>query len=50
MSPLESDEVEVKEGKRLKIITPNKLWSRLPILLVQIKSGNYWKKLKSEIR
>ena len=41
MSPLESDEVEVKEGRRLKIITPNKLVSRLPILLVQIKSGNY---------
>ena len=33
MSSLEDDE-EVKEGKGLKIMTPNKLLSRLPILLV----------------
>ena len=34
--PLEDD----KEGKRLKISTPNKLFTRLSILLAQIKAGN----------
>ena len=36
MPPLEGDE-EVKEGKGLKIWTPNKLLTRLSILLAQIK-------------
>ena len=36
--PLEGDE-EVKEGKGLKNLTPNKLLTRLPILLAQIKAG-----------
>ena len=40
MPPLESDE-EVKEGKGLKILTPNKLFTKLPILISQIS----WKKL-----
>ena len=34
MSPLEDDE-EVKEGKGVSILTPNKLLTKLPILLVQ---------------
>ena len=38
MPPLERDK-EVKE-KGLKILTPNKLLTRLPVLLVQIKPGN----------
>ena len=46
--PLEGD--EVKEGKRLKNLTPNKLLTRLPILLAQIKAGNNSHKLKNEIR
>ena len=50
MSPLEGDEEEIKEGKRLKILTPNKLSIRLPILLAQIKAGNNSNKLKREIR
>ena len=45
MPPLEGDE-EVKEGKGLKILTPNKLLPRLPILLAQIKAGNNSYKLK----
>ena len=45
MPPLEGDE-EVKEGKGLKILTPNKLLTRLPILLAQIKAGNNSYKLK----
>ena len=40
MPPLESDEEEVKEGKGLQILTPNKLLTRLTILLTQIKAGN----------
>ena len=34
----------------LKVLTPNKLLTRLPILLAQIKAGNNSYKLKSEIR
>ena len=37
MPPQEGDEEKVKEGKELKILTPNKLLTRLPILLAQIK-------------
>ena len=43
MTPLEGDEEEVKEGKWLKILTPNKLLTRLPILFSQIKS---WKQIE----
>ena len=38
ITPLEGDE-EVKERKGLKNLTPNKLLTRLPILLAQIKAG-----------
>ena len=48
--PLEGDEEEVKERKGLKILTPNKLLTRLPILLAQIKGGNNSCNLKNEIR
>ena len=46
---LECDE-KVKEGKGLKMLTQNKLLTRLPILLAQTKAGNYLDKLKNEIR
>ena len=36
--------------KGLKILTPNKLVTRLPILLAQTKAGNNSYKLKNEIR
>ena len=49
MPPLVGDE-EVKEGKGLKILTPNKLLTRLSILLAQIKSGKNSYKSKNEIR
>ena len=49
MPPLEGDDEEVKEGKTLKFLTPNKLLTRLPILLAQIKAGNNSYKLKNEI-
>ena len=42
---------EVKGGKRLKILTPNKLnLAKLSILLAQIKAGNNSYKLEIEIR
>ena len=40
MLPLEGNKEEVKEGKRNKILTPNKLFARISILLAEIKS---WK-------
>ena len=50
MPPQEGDPEEIKEGKGLKISTPNKLLTRLPILLAKIKAGNNSYKLKNEIR
>ena len=50
MPPLEGDEEEVKEGKGLRILTPNKLLTQLPILLAQIKAGNSSYKLKNEMK
>ena len=47
MPPLEGNEEELKEGKGLKILTPNKLLTRLQILLAQIKAGNNSYKLNS---
>ena len=50
MPPLKGDEEEMKEGRRLTILTPNKLLTRLPILLAQIKVANNSYKLKNKIR
>ena len=50
MLSLEGDEKEVKEEKRLKILTPNNLLTRFPILLAQIKAENNSYKLEKEIR
>ena len=41
---------EPTEGKRLKILTPDQILSRLPITLAQLKAGNNSKKLQNEIR
>ena len=38
------------EGKGLKILTPNQMFSILPITLAQLKAGNNSEKLKNEIR
>ena len=35
-----------QEGQGLKILTPNQMLSRLPILLAQLKAGNNSKKLE----
>ena len=46
MPALEAEE-EVKKGKGLnKFFTPNKFFTRLPLLLAQIKAGNNSYKLK----
>ena len=50
LPPLEGDEREAIEGKVLKTLTPNKLLTRLQVLLAQIKAGNNSCKLKNEIR
>ena len=49
LPPLEGDK-EVKERKWLKILTLNKLLTRLPVLLAQIKTGNNSNKLKNKMR
>ena len=51
--PLQEGDEEVKEGKtkkKQKKLTPNKLFTWLPILLAQIKAGNNPYKLKNKIR
>ena len=50
MQPLEGNEEKVKEGRGSKILTPDKLLTRFPILLAQIKAENNSNKLKNEIR
>ena len=37
-------------GQGLKILTPRRMITRLPILLAQLKAGNNSQKLKNEIR
>ena len=41
---------EKQLGLGLKILTPNQMLSRLPIILAQLKAGNNSEKLKNEIR
>ena len=50
LPPLKGDEEEVKKEKRLKVLTPKKLLTGLPVSFEQIKAGNNSFKLKSEIR
>ena len=42
--------VRKQQGLGLKILTPNQMLSRLPIILAQLKAGNNSKKLKNKIR
>ena len=39
-----------QQGKGIKILTPNQMFSRLPISLAQLQAGNNSEKLKNEIR
>ena len=42
--------IRKQQGLDLKILTPNRMLSRLPISLAQLKAGNNSEKLKKEIR
>ena len=42
--------IRKQQGLGLKILTPNQMLSRLPIILAQLKAGNNSKKLKNKIR
>ena len=48
MPQVENDD-EVKERKGIKLLTPNKILTRFPLLLAQIKAGNNSYKRKSKI-
>ena len=50
MSPLERNTKEKKKEKWLRILTPTKLLTKLPILLTQVKAENNPYKLKNGIR
>ena len=50
MLSLEGNEEEVREGKGIDILTPNKLLFRLAILLAQKTAANNLYKLKNKIR
>ena len=39
-----------QKGQRIKILTPNQMFNRLPIALAQLNAGNNSNKLKNEIR
>ena len=39
-----------QQGQGLKILTPNKMLSRLPIALAQLNAGNNSEKFKNDIR
>ena len=41
---------ELKQGKRLKMLTPKQMPQRLPIALAPIKAGNNSESLLNEIR
>ena len=38
-----------QQGKGLKMLTSDQMFSRLPITLAQLKAGNNYEKLKNEI-
>ena len=46
---LDSNE-HAQKGQGLKILTPNQMLNRLPIVLAQLQAGNNSNKLKNEIR
>ena len=43
-------QVQKQRGLGLKILTPDQMLSRLPIILAQLNAGNNSEKLKNEIR
>ena len=47
---LEINKINQQKGQGIKILTPNQMFSRLPIALAQLQAGNNSNKLKNEIR
>ena len=45
-----NNRIQKQQVSGSKILTPNQMLSRLPILLAQLKVGNNSEKLKNEIR
>ena len=45
-----AEQRRIQEGEGVKILTPNQMFSRLPIILAKLKAGNDFVKLKKEIR
>ena len=43
-------EIQKQQGSGLKILTPSKMLSRLPISLAQLNAGNNSEELKNETR
>ena len=41
---------KLQQGRGVEILTPDQMFSRLPISLAQLKTGNNSGKLKNEIR
>ena len=50
MSELKTEESTEQQGQGLKILTPQQMLSKLPILLAQLQAGSNSQKLKNEIR
>ena len=52
MPPLETEReaAERQQGQGLKILTPQQMITRLPVLLAQLKAGNNSQKLKNDIK
>ena len=46
----EEEAAQRQQGQGLKILTPQQMITRLPILLAQLKAGNNSQKIKNEIR
>ena len=42
--------IQKQSGKGLKILTPDQMLRRLPIILAELKAGNNFEKLKNKIR
>ena len=45
-----NNKIQKQLGQALQILTPNRMISRLPITLAELKAGNNSEKLKNEIR
>ena len=52
MPPLETEEdaTQRQQGQGLKMLTPQQMITRFPIVLAPLKAGNNSQKLKNEIR